>query len=311
MEFGLTDEQELIVRTVRGFVETEIHPHEAEVERSGQVPAELGRHIADKCGSIGFYAANFPEEVGGGGLSHLDFTLVERELGRGSAALTVFFGRPSGILMACEGEQREKYLLPAVRGERFDALAMTEPGAGSDVRGMQCSARREGSDWIIDGTKHFISHANIADFVILFAASGEEETERGMKKLISCFLIDRGTPGFEISPGYASVSHRGYENCILRFENCRVPESQMLGEAHKGFEIAEEWLYATRLTVAAGCVGRARRAFELTLPHAVERQPDRTLPGGGLQIRRHDHRNRCRRLPDAGRGLAPRSGSPG
>ncbi|MCY3879383.1 MAG: acyl-CoA dehydrogenase family protein [Rhodobacteraceae bacterium] len=272
MEFGLTDEQELIVRTVRGFVETEIHPHEAEVERSGQVPAELGRHIADKCGSIGFYAANFPEEVGGGGLSHLDFTLVERELGRGSAALTVFFGRPSGILMACEGEQREKYLLPAVRGERFDALAMTEPGAGSDVRGMQCSARREGSDWIIDGTKHFISHANIADFVILFAASGEEETERGMKKLISCFLIDRGTPGFEISPGYASVSHRGYENCILRFENCRVPESQMLGEAHKGFEIAEEWLYATRLTVAAGCVGRARRAFELTLPHAVERK---------------------------------------
>jgi acyl-CoA dehydrogenase len=91
---------------------------------------------------MGFYACNFPEEVGGGGAGHLDFALVERELGRGSMALTHFFGRPQNILMACEGEQRERYLLPAVRGERMDALAMTEPEAGSDVRGMKCTARR-------------------------------------------------------------------------------------------------------------------------------------------------------------------------
>ena len=227
---------------------------------------------AEKCKAIGFYASNLPEQVGGGGLSQLDFTLVERELGRGSQGLTVFFGRPSGILMACEGEQREKYLLPAARGEKFDALAMTEPGAGSDVRGMQTSARRHGGDWIINGTKHFISHADIADFVIVFVATGEEETPRGPKKLISCFLIDRGTPGFEIARGYESVSHRGYQNCILRFADCRVSDAQMLGETHGGFELAEEWLYATRLTVAAGCVGRARRAFEMTLPHAVERR---------------------------------------
>ena len=272
MHFGLSQEQDMIVETVRTFVEQEIYPHEELVEKQGFVPDAIGRDIAQKCKELGFFGCNFPEEVGGAGLNHFDFTLVERELGRGSNALTVFFGRPSGILMACEGEQREKYLLPAVSGEKFDALALTEPGAGSDVRGMQCAARADGDDWIINGTKHFISHANIADFVIVFVATGEEETPRGIKKKITCFLIDRDTPGFEIEDGYASVSHRGYQNCILRFDECRVPKEQILGEVHKGFDIANEWLGATRISVAACSVGRARRAFELTLPYLAERK---------------------------------------
>ena len=272
MHFELNDEQNMIVDTVRSFLEKEIYPHENEVERTGEVPKELGLEIAKKCRDIGFFAANFPETVGGAGLNHLEFTLLERELGRGSNGLTVFFGRPSGILMACNDEQKEKYLLPAVRVEKFDALAMTEPGAGSDVRGMQCSAKQDGNDWIVNGTKHFISHANIADFVIVFIATGEENTAKGTKKKISCFLVDRGTPGFEIAKGYNSISHKGYQNCILRFENCRLPQSQILGEVHRGFDIANEWLYATRLTVAATSVGRARRAFELTLPHLSQRE---------------------------------------
>lgn len=272
MDFGLSQEQEMIVETVRQFVEQEIYPHEEMVEKQGFVPDEIGRDIAQKCKELGFFGCNFPEEVGGAGLNHFDFTLVERELGRGSNALTVFFGRPSGILMACEGEQREKYLLPAVSGEKFDALALTEPGAGSDVRGMQCAARPDGDDWIVNGTKHFISHANIADFVIVFVATGEEETPRGIKKKITCFLVDRGTPGFTIEEGYASVSHRGYQNCILRFDECRLPKSQILGEVHRGFDIANEWLGATRISVAACSVGRARRAFELTLPYLTERK---------------------------------------
>ena len=272
MQFGLSDEQQMIVDTVKSFVENEIYPHEDEVERSGQVPHELGMQIADKCKEIGFFAANIPSEFGGGGLNQLDFTLLERELGRGSMGLTVYFGRPSGILAACEGEQRERYLLPAVRGEKFDALAMSEPAAGSDIRGMKCAAKPNGDDWIINGTKHFISHADIADFVIVFVATGEETTERGPKKKISCFLVDRDTPGFEIRTGYKSVSHRGYHNCILDFDNCRVAKSQILGEPHQGFELANEWLYATRLTVATMCVGRARRVMDLTLPYAVERK---------------------------------------
>ena len=221
MQFGLTQEQEMIVSTVRSFVEKEIYPHEDLVERSGEVPADLADEIRRKTLDLGFYACNFPEEVGGAGLGHLDFALVERELGRGSMALTHFFGRPQNILMACRGEQRDKYLLPAVRGERMDALAMTEPGAGSDVRGMACSAVRYGGDWLVNGTKHFISGADHADFFIVFVATGVDETPKGPKKRITAFLVDRGTPGFTVREGYNSVSHRGYKNCILEFDDCR------------------------------------------------------------------------------------------
>ncbi|TPP09712.1 acyl-CoA dehydrogenase family protein [Rhizobium glycinendophyticum] len=271
MDFALTAEQQMIVETVRGFVESELYPLEDQVERQGFVPPEMGWDIAAKVKQLGFFACNMPEEVGGGGLDHQTFTLVERELGRASMALTVFFGRPSGILMGCNDDQRERYLLPATRGDKFDALAMTEPGAGSDLRGMSCTARPDGDDWVINGTKHFISHANIADFVIVFVATGEEETPKGVKKLITCFLVDRGTPGFTIRDGYSSVSHRGYKNCILDFDDCRLPSAQILGELHKGFELANAWLYGTRLTVAASCVGRARRVFDLAVPYAAER----------------------------------------
>ena len=272
MDFGLTSEQQLVVDTVRDFVEHELYPHEEAVERTGRVPPELGESIKRQVIELGFYAPNLPVEVGGGGLDNLTFTLLERELGRASMALTVFWGRPSGILLACNAEQRERYLLPSARGERLDALAMTEPGAGSDVRGMQCFARPDGDDWILNGTKHFISHADVADFVIVFVATGEEDTERGPKKLITCFLVDRGTPGFGIHPGYDSVSHRGYHNAVLAFDNCRLPSTQILGEPHRGFDLASEWLYGTRLTVAAMCVGRARRVFDLALAYAAERE---------------------------------------
>jgi acyl-CoA dehydrogenase len=236
------------------------------------VPPDLAQEIKQKVIDLGFYACNFPEEVGGAGLSHLDFTLVERELGRGSMALTHFFGRPQNILMACTPEQRERYLLPAVRGERMDALAMTEPGAGSDVRGMQCSATRDGGDWVVNGTKHFISGADHADFFIVFIATGVDETPKGPKKRITCFLVDRGHPGFEVREGYSSVSHKGYKNCILYFDNCRLPDAQVLGQVDGGFDVMNTWLYATRLTVAAFCVGRARRVFDYALNYAAERR---------------------------------------
>ncbi|MEM6389430.1 MAG: acyl-CoA dehydrogenase family protein [Pseudomonadota bacterium] len=272
MHFGLSDEQEMIVSTVRSFVENEIYPHEQLVEKTGEVPDDLAQEIKRKTLDLGFYACNFPEAVGGAGLSHVEFALVERELGRGSMALTHFFGRPQNILMACEGAQRERYLLPAVRGERMDALAMTEPEAGSDVRGMKCTAQREGGDWVVNGSKHFISGADHADFFIVFIATGVDDTPKGPKKRITCFLVDRGHPGFEVRDGYASVSHRGYKNCILDFDNCRLPDAQVLGEVDGGFAVMNEWLYATRITVAAMSVGRARRCFDMALGYAAERK---------------------------------------
>ncbi len=272
MHFGLSEEQDMIVSTVRSFVENEIYPHEQTVERAGEVPPELAQEIKRRCIELGFYACNFPEEVGGAGLSHLDFTLVERELGRGSMALTHFFGRPQNILMACKGDQRDRYLLPAVRGERMDALAMTEPDAGSDGRSMKCQAVRDGGDWVVNGSKHFISGADHADFFIVFVATGVDETPKGPKKRITCLLVDRGTPGFEMRDGYRSVSHRGYKNCILDFDNCRLSDAQVLGEVDGGFAVMNEWLYATRMTVAAFSVGRARRCFDYAVAHAAERK---------------------------------------
>lgn len=272
MDFALSEEQQLIVDTVRRFVETELYPHEETLEKSGEVPPSLGAEITRKVKELGFYAPNMPADVGGGGLGFLDFTLLERELGRAAMGLSVYWGRPSNILLACTDEQRERYLFPAVRGEKMDALAMTEPNAGSDLRGMECMARRVGGDWVLNGRKHFISHADIADFFIVFAASGEEEGAHGKRKKVTTFLADKGTAGFTVRRGYQSLSHRGYQNGVLEFDDCRLPPTQVLGAAHRGFDLANEWLYATRLTVAAMCVGRARRVFDYAAQHAATRK---------------------------------------
>jgi acyl-CoA dehydrogenase len=272
MHFALTDEQRQIVDTTRAFVEKELFPHEAEVERTGVLRPELREAIRAKAITAGLYAANMPAEVGGAGLDTLTWILYERELGKANYALhynCVF--RPSYILNACVGEQRDKYLLGSVRGEAVDCVAMTEPSTGSDVRGMKTFARKDGDDYVINGTKHFISHAGEATFCILFAATGEEDTPKGKKKLVTAFLIDNGTPGYTVRDGYKNVSHRGYHNYILDFTDCRVNKRQILGEPGKGFEVANNWLGATRLQVAATCLGRAERALDCAKQFAVDR----------------------------------------
>ncbi len=272
MHFGLTDEQKMIVETTRAFVEAELYPHEAEVERTGHLRMDLIRELQAKAMAAGLYAANMPAEVGGAGLDTLSWLLYERELGRANYALHwTCVARPSNILLAGTEAQREKYLYPCIRGEKWDCLAMTEPGAGSDLRGMKASARQDGTDWVLNGTKHFISHADLADFAICFMASGEEDTPRGKKKLITAFFVDKGTPGFTVRDGYRNVSHRGYTNAVLEFDNCRIPQEQVLGEVHKGFEVANAWLGATRLQVAATCLGRADRALGHAVQYAAER----------------------------------------
>ena len=272
MNFAISHEQQMLVDAVRGFVESELYPYEEEVERSDAVRPELRQQIVRRAIEQGLYAANMPEEIGGGGLDALTLTLLERELGRASFALQYLVARPSNILQACVGEQCERYLLPCVRGEKIDCLAMTEPDAGSDLRGMKCKAERSGDEYVINGTKHFISHADLADFVILFAATGVEESNRGPRKKITAFIVDKGTPGFTVRQGYHSVSHRGYHNCTLEFDDCRVPAGQILGEEHRGFEVANDWLGPTRLQVAAMCLGRAHRALELATDWAASRQ---------------------------------------
>ena len=265
MDLELTAEQRAVVETTRAFVQRELAPHEDAVERAGVLDPALLVTLRDTAIRAGLYAANMPADVGGGGLDTLTWMLMERELGHTGYALQMLaVARPSRILLACAGDQRASYLLPTVAGERTECLAMTEPEAGSDLRGMRTRAVRDGADWVITGTKHFISHADAADFVILFAATGEQE--------LTAFLVDVDAPGLTVLPGYRSVSHRGYGNAVLVFDGCRVPGGAVLGEVGRGFDVANTWLGTTRLQVAASCLGRARRALDLAVRHAATRR---------------------------------------
>ena len=274
MEFSLSEEQKLIIDTTKKFVESELFPHEELVEKTGNLPMDLIKEIQAKAIKTGIYAANIPEEFGGGGLDTLTWLLYEKELGKANYALHwTCVARHSNILCAGTKDQKEKYLKPCIEGKKWDCLAMTEPNAGSDLRGMTASARETTSgDWVLNGTKHFISHADIADFTIAFMASGIEETNKGPKKLITAFFVDKGTPGFNVREGYDNVSHRGYTNSILEFSDVIVPKESILGEVHKGFEVANKWLGATRLQVGATCLGRAERAFNHAIEWAATRQ---------------------------------------
>ena len=289
MDFTLTEEQRLIADTVRNFVEKELYPHEEEVERLDEVPLALADQIRKKAIAAGLYAANMPAELGGGGLDAVSLVLAERELGRASYALQMLVERPSNILQGCNEDQRERYLIPAIRGERHDCVAMTEPGSGSDIRSMSTTASRDGDDYVINGTKHFISHADVADFVILFAATGTEITKSGpAKKKITAFLVDKDSPGLTVTRGSGCVSNRGYHQCELSFTGCRVPARNLLGEEGRGFDLMGQWLGATRLTVAATSIGRARRVLDAVTEWAATRkqfgQPVGRFQGVGFQL---------------------------
>ncbi len=272
MDFQPSEEQRLLVDSLRAFVERELLPHEEAVERNNNVAEELGRQIKQKAIEMGFYAANLPEEVGGAGLSYTSLALMERELCKTNFALQHFIGRPSEILLACEGEQRERYLLPCVRGERDECFALTEPGAGSDIMSMTTHAKRDGDDFVINGAKHFISGHTLPDFAIVFAVTGHGETAKGPRKRVTAFLVDRGTKGFDLRPGPRCISHRGYHNYQLNFDDCRVGSGQILGAEGEGLDLANKWLHMGRVWVGAGCCGRAERLLNLATEWAATRQ---------------------------------------
>ena len=265
-------ESDLLINTVRRFVESEMFPYEDEVDRLGYVPEEIGRAIEAKSKELGLYACNLPEEVGGGGLSIAQMALIEREYGKTSHALQSWAARPTELLMACDAEQRERYLFPAVRGEKRELFALTEPDAGSDVMGMKTNARREGDDWILNGSKHFISGPCMPDFAIVFAATGVDETPRGPRKRVTAFLVDVGMAGFDCREGTRCVSYRGYKTFELHFDNVRLGPEQVLGEEGRGLELSGKWLGMGRIWVGATCCGKAERILEMATDWAATRK---------------------------------------
>ena len=267
-----TYETELLLSTVRSFMNAEIFPHEDMVDRTANVAEDLGRQIETRAKEVGLYSANMPERVGGGGLSMKAMSLIEREYGKTSHALHSWIGRPTELLLACEGDQIETYLMPAVRGEKRELFALTEPEAGSDAMGMKSNARLDGADWILNGSKHFISAPRMADFAIVFAATGVDETKRGPRKRVTAFLVDVGTPGFDIREGNKSVSYRGYKTYQLSFTDVRLGPGQVLGEEGRGFELAGKWLGMGRVWVGTSCCGKAERIMRLATDWAANRK---------------------------------------
>jgi alkylation response protein AidB-like acyl-CoA dehydrogenase len=272
MDLELSDEQRLLADSLKAFVDSELMPFEAVTDRAGEVSKELGRQIIDKALALGFYAANLPESVGGGGLDNASLAIMERELGKVTHALHGYVWRPTELLLACEGDQIERYLTPCVRGEKTECFAVTEPGAGSDILSMSTRATQKGGDWIVNGSKHFISSHVLPDFAIVFAVTGEDETDRGPRKRITAFLIDRGQQGFDIQRGPRSVSQRAYPTYVLSFSDCRLGPGQVLGCEGQGLELADKWIKMGRVWVGANCCGRAERLFELSVDWAATRK---------------------------------------
>lgn len=268
----MNHENELLLNTVRAFMEAEIYKHEDEVDKLGFVPKELGRQIEARSKEAGLFAANLPEDIGGGGLEKSALAIMEREYGRTSHALHSWIARPSEILLACKNDQKDKYLLPCVTGEKRELFALTEPEAGSDIMGMKSNAKREGDDWILNGSKHFISGPRIPDFAIVFAATGEEETRRGPRKRITAFLVDVGLKGFTIQEGTRSASYRGYKTFKLYFDDVRLGPEQVLGELGEGLDLCRKWLSMGRVWVGATCCGKAERLLEMATQWAATRK---------------------------------------
>ncbi|TPG22949.1 acyl-CoA dehydrogenase family protein [Variovorax guangxiensis] len=270
-DFSVPSDTQLLVDTVRRFVTQEVQPLENETEALGDVPPEALKRVRGKAQELGLFAMNMPEDCGGGGLDNITMCLVEEEFGKTSDALIRrVFGQVYPMLLPCNAAQREKYLLPTVRGDKICAMAITEPGAGSDAASISTTARLEGDRWVLNGGKHFISDGDIADYVIVMALTDKEKRARGG---ITLFLVDKGTPGFTVNRVQPMMGHRGYGHAELSFDECSIPFDSVLGEVGGGFKLIMNSVAGIRLAhIGARAVGMASRVLEMMRTYASERK---------------------------------------
>ena len=269
MDFTLSVEEREVRDWVRTFVQRELMPLEPEVlrrERAGQ-PGITGAELKElqlKAKESGFWGVFTPEEYGGMGLSAVMAALLEAELGRTFVPFR-FGGAADNILFHANEEQKQTYLLPTISGERKSCFAITEPGAGSDARAIRTSARKDGADWIINGEKTFITGGNEADFVMVFAIT---DPEKGSDGGVTCFLVDREA-GWK-SEYIDTMGEWGPASLI--FQDVRVPETQILGEEGRGFELAMQWIGQGRYLLPARAIGSCERLISMAIEHANTRE---------------------------------------
>lgn len=269
MDFTLQDDQKMLIETVRRFIREELRPLEDRLEHDGRLDDTTARALLDKSRALGLYALNMPEEHGGGGLSNLDRILCEEQFGHTSDTLIRrAFGNVYEPLLHCQGVQVERWLKPAVAGERTCAIAITEPGAGSDAAGIRTHAKRTETGWVLNGSKHFISDGLWSDFFLVSARTGEA----GGKE-ISMFMVDKGLPGFTVGKDQPMMGLRGTPHVELFFDNVPLEPLALLGAQGQGFKLAMGALNVVRLAqVGARAVGKASHVCELMVDYARERQ---------------------------------------
>lgn len=270
MDFALNDEQKMMIDTVRRFIAEEVRPLEQRLEDEGRLDRDTAQTLHEKGRALGLYALNMPAELGGGGLSNLDRILCEEQFGHTSDQLIRrAFGNVYEPLLHCRGAQVERWFKPTVQGTRTCAIAITEPGAGSDAAGIKTHAKMTEvngkAGWVLNGGKHFISDGEWSDFFLVSAKTGEKE--------ISMFMVDKGLAGFTVGKDQQMMGIRGTPHVALFFDNVVLEEDALLGQRGQGFKLAMGALNVVRLAqVGARAVGKASHVCELMLDYAAERR---------------------------------------
>lgn len=274
MDFSLNDEQKMMIDTVRRFIADELKPLEDELELNGSLPQVKALAVHNKAKELGLYAMNMPPELGGGGLTNLDRILCEEQFGHTTDYLIRrAFGNVYEPLLHCKGVQVDRWLKPAVAGTRTCAIAITEPGAGSDAAGIKTRAVQQADgSWVLNGGKHFISDGEWSDFFLVSAKTGDKE--------ISMFMVDKGLPGFTIGKDQKMMGLRGTPHLELFFDNVPLEAVSLLGEQGQGFKLAMGALNVVRLAqVGARAVGKASHVLALMVDFANQRQQFNTKIG--------------------------------
>lgn len=269
MNLELSEEQTAVRQLAEDFVQREIAPHVVEWDRAENVD----RSIVRKLGSLGFLGLTVPEEYGGSGGDHLAYCLVTEELGRGDSSVRGIVSVSLGLVaktIAAWGDERQKseWLPRLTAGDALGCFGLTEPGTGSDAGNLTTRAVRDGGDYVINGTKMFITNGTWADVVLLFARTGDTPGHRG----VSAFLVPTDTPGLTRRTIHGKLGLRGQATAELVLEDVRVPASALMGPEGKGFSIAMSALAKGRMSVAAGCVGIAQAALDAAVRYAGERE---------------------------------------
>ena len=270
MDFSLSEEQHLLVSSIRGFIESELQPLEEDIEKTGRLADDVASEIRAKSRELGLYAVNIPTKYGGGGLSVLDWMIAEEQFGRTSDILVRrAFGNVYEILLEGTDAQIETYLIPAVRGDRTFSVAFTEPEAGSDAAAIKTRAVRKNDGWVLNGSKHFISDGLYSDFFIVTAVTNPDAGARG----ISTFILDKGLAGFTVGRDQPMMGLKGTSHVEMHFENVKLNEGCLLGKEGQGLKLALATLGRVRLAqVSARAVGRSSMILDSCLRYSTDRR---------------------------------------